>query len=110
SMGAWGLDVEAFRRIERSEALALVDRIVARSLEDPDARIGGCLEWMQAGSPEEADDVPYPQLPVWFAELFGEGCRFYLHDLAGGRAVRFKLANSRVIGLAPDVVGMFWLE
>jgi hypothetical protein len=110
SIGAWGLEVEEFRPISRADALALADRIVAASLEDPDARIGGCLEWLEPASPEEAADVPYPQLRVWFAELFGEGCRFYLHDSAGGPTVRFNLANPRVIGLAPDVVAMVWLE
>jgi hypothetical protein len=41
---------------------------------------------------------------------FGEGCRFYLHDSAGGPTVRFDLTNPRVIGLAPDLIGMLWLE
>jgi hypothetical protein len=110
SIGAFGLAVEEFRSIDRAEALATADRIVAASLEDPDARIGGCLEWEQPANPEEETDVPYPQLRVWFDVLFGGDCRFYLHDSAGGPTVRFDLANPRVIGLAPDLIGMLWLE
>jgi hypothetical protein len=110
SIGAWGLEVAEFGPVGRTEALAVADRIVAASLEDPKARIRGCLEWLQPASPDEAADVPYPQLRVWFDELFGEGCRFYLHDSAGGPTVRFDLANPRIIGLAPDLVGMLWLE
>jgi hypothetical protein len=110
SIGAWGLEVAAFRPVSRPEALAVADRIVAGSLEDPEATIGGCLEWEEPATPEEAADVPYPQLRAWFAELFGEGCRFSLHHAAGGPTVRFDRANPRVIGLAPDLVGMLWLE
>jgi hypothetical protein len=108
SIGAYGLEVSGFRPITRTEALAAADRIVAASLEDPEARIGGCLH--EPETPEETADVPYPQLRAWFDELFGEGCRFYLHDSAGGPTVRFDLANPRVIGLAPDLIGMLWLE
>jgi hypothetical protein len=111
SIGAFGLEVSEFRLITRGEAFATVDRIIAASLEYPEAIIGGCLDWLEPSSPEEAADVPYPQLGVWFAELFGgNGCRFYLHDSAGGPTVRFNLANLPVIGLAPDLVGMLWLE
>jgi hypothetical protein len=110
SIGAWGLEVAAFRPIARGEALRVADRIVATSLEDPAARIGGCLEWEQPASPEEAADVPYAQLRAWFDELFGEGCRFYLHDAAGGPTVRCHPAKPRVIGVAPDLVGVLWLE
>jgi hypothetical protein len=110
SMGAYGLEVSEFRPTSRAEALAVADRIVAASLEDPEASIGGCLEWEEPATPEETADVPYPQLRAWFADLFGDGCRFYLHDSAGGPTVRFDLANPRVIGLAPDLVGMLWLE
>jgi hypothetical protein len=110
SIGAYGLEVSEFRPVGRAEALAFVDRIVAASLEVPDARIGGCLNWLKPASPDEAADVPYPRLRVWFGELFGEGCRFYLHDSKGGPTVRFDLANPRVIGLAPDLVGLLWLE
>jgi hypothetical protein len=110
SMGAYGLAVAEFRPISRDEALAVADRIIAASLEDPEASIGGCLEWEEPATPDESADVPYPQLRAWFGELFGEGCRFYLHDSAGGPTVRFDLANPRVIGLAPDLAGMLWLE
>jgi len=110
NIGAYGLEPNEFRPIRRNEALALADRIVAASLEVPGARIGGCLEWLKPTSPEEEADVPYTRLRAWFAELFGEGCRFYLHDSKGGPTVRFNLANPRVIGLAPDIVGMLWLE
>ncbi len=110
SIGAYGLEVAEFRPISRADALAVADRIVAASLEDPEASIGGCLEWEEPATLEEAAHVPYPQIRAWFAELFGEGCRFYLHDSAGGPTVRFDLANPRVIGLAPDLVGMLWLE
>lgn len=111
SLGAFGLEVSEFRPIDRNDAVAAVDRIVATSLENPEATIGGCLDWLQPGSPEEKADVPYPQLRAWFAELFAdERCRFYLHDSAGGPTVRFNLAKPRVIGLASDLVGMLWLE
>lgn len=110
SIGACGLKPSEFRPIGRAEALAVVDRIVAASLEAPGARIGGCLDWLKPANPEEAADVPYPQLRVWFVELFGEHSRFYLHDTEGGPTVRFNLANPRVIGLGPDIVGMLWLE
>src|SRR5262249_45165494 len=110
SIGAYGLEVGEFRPISRAEALVVADRIVAASLEDPKARIGGCVEWLGPAGPAEAADVPSPQLRAWFAEFFGDGCRFYLHDSAGGPTVRFNLVNPRVIGLASDVVGMLWLE
>ena len=105
SVGAFGLDPAEFRPIGRAEALAVADRVVAASLDDPRARIE---EWPESAS--RPAEVPYPQLQAWFAELFGKGCRFYLHDSPGGRTVRFDLANPRVIGLAPDVIGMLWLE
>jgi hypothetical protein len=56
--------------------------------------------------------VPPAQLRVWFGEvLFSHpGCSFFLHDSSGGPTVRFNLANPRVIGLSPDLVGMLWLE
>jgi hypothetical protein len=110
SIGAYGLEVDGFRPIGRKEALDVADRIVVASLEDPDARIGGCLGWMQPATPQETEDVSYHQLRVWFADLFGEGCRFYLHDSVGGPTVPFDLANPRVIGLAYDLIGMLWLE
>lgn len=110
SLSAFALDPAAFRPILRAEALAAADRIVADSLEEPRARIGGCLRWLRPASPEEAADVPYPQLRTWFAELFGDDCRFYLNDSAGGPPEWFGPANPRVMGLAPDVVGMLWLE
>lgn len=110
SMGAYGLEVSKFRSIGRAEALAVVDQIIAASLEDPEARIGGCLDWQKPATPEETADVPYPQLREWFSELFGDECRFYLHDSAGGPTVRFNLSVSAVIGLAPDLVGMLWIE
>ena len=107
SIGAYGLEAAEFRPIGRPEALDVADRIIAASLEDPEASIGGCLEREQPASPEETADVPYPQLRAWFGELFGKGCRFYLHDSAGGPTVRFDLANPRVVGLVQDQVAGF---
>jgi hypothetical protein len=105
SVGAFGLDPARFRPIGRGEALAAADRVVSASRDEPAA---GIKEW--SGSPAQPAEVPYPQLRAWFAELFGDGCRFYLHDSGGGPTVRFDSATPRVIGLAPDLVGMLWLE
>lgn len=110
SVGAWGLDPDGFRRVTRSAAVAVVEQIIATSLERTDAVIGGCLDWLRPDSPGEAAGVPYTQLRVWFAELFEDpATRFYLHP-GGGPTVRFDLANPHLAGLAPDLVGMIWIE
>jgi hypothetical protein len=110
SIGAFGLDPGEFRPIARTDAIATVEQIIARSLEDPEAAIGGCLDWMTPASPEESTDVPYPQLRSWFVELFADDARYYLHDSPGGPTLRFNLASPRVIALAPGLIGMMWLE
>jgi hypothetical protein len=99
SMGTYALEAEPFRLIDRTEALAAVQGIAAASIE-AEGEIGGCLDWLTPVSDAEAADVPYSQLPRWFAALFGEDSRFYLRDDGG----------PWVVGLAPDAVGMLWME
>lgn len=99
SMGTYALDVEPFHPIDRPAALAAVQGIVAASV-DAGGEIGGCLDWLTPVSEVEAADVPYSQLAEWFAALFGTDSRFYLRADGG----------PYVVGLAPDVVGMLWME
>lgn len=109
NLGAFGLPAEEFRAARRDEALASVDEVIAATLMDPDARIQGCLSWLSPAAPGEAEDVPYPQLRIWFAELFGHESRFYLHD-TGHQGARLDPREPRVVGMAADLVGMLWLE
>jgi hypothetical protein len=111
SIGAWGLDPDEFRAIDRPVALAAINAIVEASMSVPGATIGGCVDWLKPASPDEAHDVPYAQLRSWFVELFAAPqTTFFLHDAPGGPTLRFNVARPRIIGLAPDVVGMFWQE
>jgi hypothetical protein len=107
SVGVFGLDPAEFRPVGRAEALTVASQIVAASLDDSRARV---RERVGSAVGAESADVPYSQLQAWFTELFAEGCRFYLHDSTGGPTVRFDMANPRVIGLAPDLIGLLWME
>jgi uncharacterized protein (TIGR02996 family) len=123
SVGAFGLDPEEFRPVTREEALALVDSIIATSLEDERGGIHGLMPRYVTGedAPAETfvvtgdeveDDIPYPLLKTWFAEeLFDPApAVFFVHTSPGGPTVCFNVAQPRVIGMDRDLIGMLWLE
>jgi uncharacterized protein (TIGR02996 family) len=123
SVGVWGLEVAEFRPAGRDEALALVEGIIATSLEDDDAVILGRLPpYVVASEPaiavkdaeegEVQEEIPYAQLQIWFGdELFDRDTAvYYVHTSAGGPTVRFNLAEPRVLGMDRDVIALVWLE
>jgi hypothetical protein len=120
NIGAWGLEVSEFRPISRDEALRAVDGIVAACQPDAEPDMSSPHTEARAylaairgrGRDGAAADPPPAVLREWFVEvLFAQpGSAFFLHDSPGGETVRFNLANPRVIGLAPDLIGMLWQE
>lgn len=95
---------DAPRLVDRDIALASVDQIIAASLAEPKPTIGGCIEWMEPATPDERQDVPYPQLRVWFGALFRDHCRFYVD----GDPDRHP--TPKVYAFAPDMIGLMWFE
>jgi len=120
NIGVWGLEVSEFRPINPDEALRAADRIVAgcqggaeAGAQSPHAPVRAYLARLRGrGRHGPAVDPPPTRLRAWFGDvLFApQGSAFFLHDSPGGATVRFNLANPRVIGLAPDLIGMLWLE
>lgn len=99
---------DLFQPIVRNEALRIVNEIVSAS-EQRVSGITGCLEGLRSRFPQDNVVVRYPMLREWFAELFGGSCRFYLYGVPGTIAPPHE-APPHVIAIAPDVIGMLWLE
>jgi hypothetical protein len=120
NIGVWGLEVDQFRPISRDEALRAADRIVAACQggaeageQTPHAAARAYLARLRGrGRDGPAADPPPAQLRAWFGDVLfaSPDSAFFLHDSPGGATVRFNLANPRVIGLAPNLIGMLWLE
>jgi uncharacterized protein (TIGR02996 family) len=121
SVSAWEVRAAtAFRPAGRDEALALVDDIIAASLEDGSALLGRMPRYVAADAPAapveepdaEPEPIPYAQLRTWFAdELFDrDAAAFYVHTVPGGPTVPFTHTRPRVLGMDRDVIALLWLE
>jgi hypothetical protein len=137
-VGAWGLEVDEFKRITAEEAAGLADQIVAASaqerveeiaaglVEEYKPRILARMPWYASkqdqvpppgvdakdwDNPGDVPVIPYTQLRAWFLELFDPAeAAFFAHTLPGGGTVRFNAACPRLLGMDRDLIGMLWIE